>query len=120
MTSPTVYIYYDPPYCRCAGLPQGGWLLPAEKGLPAAGDPGEGSEAGQDQHLLHLALTHTQGSKGTGLAGGQSCRNPKCWNLEFQPVQFLADNFLLFTDKFHIFAIKFIINVDNHINIAGP
>ena len=76
MTSPTVYIYYDPPYCRCAGLPQGGWLLPAEKGLPAAGDPGEGSEAGQDQHLLHLALTHTQGSKGTGLAGGQSCRNP--------------------------------------------
>ena len=25
--------------------------------------------------------------------------SPECWNLEFQPVQIFADNFLIFADK---------------------
>ena len=34
------------------------------------------------------------------------------WNLEFQQVDVLADNFTIFANNFHIFASKFFINVD--------
>ena len=42
---------------------------------------------------------------------GSLAKSPECWNLEFQPVELFADNFLTFAVKLNIFASKFILIV---------
>ena len=50
---------------------------------------------------------------------GSLAVSPECWNLEFQPVDIFADNFLMFAGSFYTFASKIVISVNKHIKTAG-